>query len=212
MSLRHGSLNLSILLHAAAFISHLQWTAATWLSVKYNITHPLLTYLTLTILNCRSFNEARPRNGRAVASLRKWSVTKARRRRTRTCSAGLTHAGCCPKGNSRWTDRIPIFGSAQKTAGRSWTAAATGAAARTPAWRCACRCWRPRRPRPPRRAPPAPPPGAVAHSSNNYKSRTISTDTSSPFSFGAIFTTASFLYKLWFSALFHWNFRFNSSI
>lgn len=47
----NGRLNISILLHAAAFISHLQWTAATYPSVKYNITHPLLTSLTIATLN-----------------------------------------------------------------------------------------------------------------------------------------------------------------
>lgn len=189
------------MLHAAAFISHLQWTAATFLLVKYNITHPLLTYHTITILNCRLFNEARLRKNPGVQSPRKWNVTKAHRRRTRTYTVAQTHDGCSRKGNSRWTDRTLICGNVLKTAGRSWAAVVKGAVGRTPAWRrCGCPC---RRPRPllrlPRLAQPALRLGAVALSSNNYKSHTTSTDTSSFFFFWC---------SVFRVALFPWNINF----
>lgn len=169
-----GSLNVSILLHAAAFISHLQWTAATFLSVKYNISHPLLTVLTLTTRNCRSLRGARPRSRRAVGAARpKWSVTRARRRRTRARTGRPKLGSCSRRESSNWTDRTPTCGTARSAARTGW-GATRGAAGRSRAWRP---CAPPPRALRPRLAPPAPPPGAAARSSSSSPSRTTSTDT-----------------------------------
>lgn len=126
-------LNLSILLHAAAFISHLQWTAATYLLVKYNITHPLLTYLTITTLNSRQFSEVTRPNIPAVTSRQKLNVTKAPLRRTRTYTEGRTRGGSCPNKNLSWTAQILICGSVRRNVDRSYCAEGSDAADLIPA-------------------------------------------------------------------------------
>lgn len=179
----HGSLKPSILLHAAAFKSHLQWTAATCLLVKYNITHPLLTYFTIILLNCQSSNDARHPTTSVATAPRKWNVIKVLQPLTLICIAGQRREGFYQSESSRWIVLILICGNVQKSAGKSYARGGSGVAGRTPAWRAHCaRAPRRRRCRCPPRAPRAqhvPPPGAAALSSNNSLNHIISTDISS---------------------------------
>lgn len=130
----HSSLNLSVLLHAAAFISHLQWTAATYLSVKYNITHPLLTYLTIILLNYQLSNNTIHPTILAITNLQKWSVTKVLRRRMRIFTELQKQEGYCPIENLKWTVLIRTYGSVRSIELHGWCTHGKGGADLIPAW------------------------------------------------------------------------------
>lgn len=176
---RHAGLNVSILLHAAAFISHLQWTAPTFLSVKYNITQPPLTYPTITTLNYRSSDATRLTTSAARPPTRpRWRGIRVRRRRT--CVGVRRRGDFWRSGRSTWTVRTQPCGRGRRSGGSVWRVVVNDAAARTQAWlHLSYARSRPSPPRPPPLALPAPPPGVAAPSSNNSPNPTISIDISS---------------------------------
>lgn len=180
----HGGLNVSILLHAAALISHLQWTTPTFLSVKYNITQPPLTY-PLTTPNWRSASAATRRTSAVPAArVRRWRGIRVLLPRIRFCTGAGRRGGCWRRESLRWTGRIRTCGTVPRSAGGGWKVVGRAAAARTPVLHLpSARVRLSAPPRPPHPAPPAPPPGAAAPSSSNSLNHITSIDISSSSAF-----------------------------